>query len=57
MTFVDFEIMKRKFKDADVDQKIAMYSEARDLSTEQYKELLKLFPLSELKRLETALNY
>lgn len=57
MTLVDFEIMKRKFKDADVDQKITMYSEARDLSTEQYKELLKLFPLSELKRLETALNY
>lgn len=50
-----FESMKEEFKTADVDTKIDMYIQAEGLSHTQYKELLKLFPLNELDRLEKAL--
>jgi len=48
--------MKTKFKMADTDTKISMYVEADDLTQTQYKELLRLFPLKELGRLEAALG-
>lgn len=55
MELTAFEDMKRQFRDADVDAKIDMYITAEGLSQTQYKELLKLFPLNELNRLEEAL--
>jgi len=50
-----FEVMKREFSSADVDTKINMYVSAEGLTQTQYKELLKMFPLNELGRLEEAL--
>lgn len=55
MELTAFENMKETFREADVDTKINMYIEAEGLSQTQYKELLRLFPLSELNRLEEAL--
>jgi len=50
-----FEIMKRDFRTADVDTKIDMYVNAEGLTQTQYKELLRMFPLNELGKLEEAL--
>lgn len=55
MELMEFEAMKLQFKNADVDDKIDMYISADGLSQTQYKELLKLFPLNELSKLEEAL--
>lgn len=48
----NFEHILERFKAADVEQKIEIYTSVRGLSTEQYKELLKYFPIKELGRLE-----
>ena len=56
MEIVDFVNMKEQFADADVDSKINMYVSAQGLSATQYRELLQLFPLNELGRLEAALS-
>ena len=55
MELTAFESLKAQFQKADLDTKIDMYISAEGLSQTQYRELLKLFPLSELKRLEEAL--
>ena len=51
-----FNALKSRFRAADTDTKIEIYIEAEDLTQSQYKELLKLFPLKDLHRLETALG-
>jgi len=51
-----FESLKLKFKLADTDTKIKIYVDAEDLTQTQYKELLRLFPLSDLGKLEAALG-
>ena len=56
MELTAFENMKQRFLNSSVDDKIDMYIEAEGLSQTQYKELLKLFPLNELNRLEEALS-
>ena len=56
MEIIDFMNMKKKFADADVDSKINMYISAEGLSQTQYRELLQLFPLNELGKLEAALS-
>ena len=55
MELTAFESLKKQFRDADVETKINIYVEAQGLSQTQYKELLMLFPLNELNRLEEAL--
>ena len=55
MELTAFESMKLRFRQADVDEKINMYVSAEGLTQIQYKELLKLFPINELNRLEEAL--
>lgn len=55
MELTAFENMKAQFQEADLDTKIDMYISAEGLSQTQYRELLKLFPLNELNRLEEAL--
>jgi len=56
MEYVEFIKMKERFKTADVDGKIAMYVQAEGLDHGQYKELLTLFPIKELGKLEEALG-
>ena len=50
-----FEMLKNRFRTADTDTKINLYVEAEDLTQSQYKELLRMFPLKEMHRLEAAL--
>ena len=51
-----FESMKKSFRQADTETKIAMYIEADGLTQPQYRELLHMFPMSDLKKLEAALG-
>ena len=51
-----FQKMKSSFQEADVDGKIEIYVSAEGLSQDQYKELLRMFPLGDLHRLEEALQ-
>jgi len=50
-----FSSLKSRFLAADTESKIDMYIDAEDLTQSQYKELLRLFPLKDLHRLEAAL--
>ena len=50
-----FEDLKMDFADADTETKIEMYVQAEDLTQEQYKELLRMFPMKDLHKLELAL--
>nr|WP_294682395.1 hypothetical protein [uncultured Anaerotignum sp.] len=51
----DFLRLKLKFTQADVEGKIAIYTQTPGLSAAQYKELLRRYPLERLEELETAL--
>jgi len=51
-----FEQMKTSFREASTETKIEMYVNAQDLTQPQYKELLRMFPMSALDRLEKALE-
>lgn len=51
-----FKEMVDSFIASDIDDKINMYLAAEGLTQEQYKELLRHFPLGELHRLEAALG-
>lgn len=53
---VDFEGIKEKFANADVDEKIQIYTTVQGLTLEQYKELLRMFPLKYLDKLEQAMS-
>lgn len=55
MDLRDFLKMKESFKKADIDGKIDLYVNTEGLTQTQYKELLRMFPLEELYRLEEAL--
>ena len=52
----DFEDIKKRFSEADVDEKIEIYTSVRGLSIEQYKELLSIFPIKYLEKLERAMG-
>jgi hypothetical protein len=55
MELRDFQKILEDFKNADTDIKIDMYVNTDGLTQQQYKELLRLFPMDELYRLEEAL--
>ncbi|MGO1469116.1 MAG: hypothetical protein ACTHW2_03745 [Tissierella sp.] len=48
----NFDHILSRFKEADLEGKIDIYTSVRGLSVEQFKELLKYFPIKELGRLE-----
>ncbi|HZK00681.1 MAG TPA: hypothetical protein VFC79_11765 [Tissierellaceae bacterium] len=52
----NFQHILERFKEANLDQKIDLYTSVKGLSVEQYKELLKYFPIKELGRLEQAMG-
>lgn len=54
-TTVDFEQIKKEFIEADIDGKIEIYTTTAGLSVDQFKELLKHFPLHHLEKLEKAM--
>lgn len=55
MEITAFESLKSQFMKADTDGKIAIYIDVNGLTQTQYKELLQLFPLGDLTKLEAAL--
>ena len=56
MSSVNFEDLKIKFINSDLDEKIRIYTTTEGLSVEQFKELLKYYPIQHLSKLEKALG-
>ena len=52
----NFEKIKNDFINADVDEKIRIYTTTQGLTTEQFRELLKYYPIKHLSKLEKALG-
>lgn len=55
MELKEFEKIKEEFKNADTDKKIEIYITTEGLTQSQYRELLKIFPYTEIEKLEKAL--
>ncbi|MDR1560507.1 MAG: hypothetical protein LBS84_12615 [Clostridiales bacterium] len=53
---VDFERVKEEFSNADLEGKVQMYVSAEGLTQDQYRDLLKMFPIDQLSLLEQALQ-
>jgi hypothetical protein len=51
-----FEQVKQRFQAADVEGKIDIYATTEDLTQEQYKQLLRMFPMQHFSKLERALQ-
>lgn len=51
----DFAAIKEKFKNAELDEKIKIYTTTSGLTVDQFKELLRMFPLQHLDKLEKAM--
>ena len=56
MSTVNFEEIKTNFINADLDEKIRIYTTTEGLSVEQFRELLKYYPIQHLSKLEKALG-
>lgn len=52
----NFEAIKERFRNADVNEKIEIYTTAQGLTVDQFKELLRMFPLQHLDKLERAMG-
>ncbi len=52
----NFQHILDRFQQADIDQKIEIYTTVQGLSVEQYKELLRYFPIKYLGKLEQAMG-
>lgn len=52
----NFQHIVERFQNADVKQKIEIYTSLKGLSVDQYKELLRYFPIKHLNELEKAMN-
>ncbi|MBZ6006524.1 MULTISPECIES: hypothetical protein [Paraclostridium] len=53
---INFEEVKTKFINGDLDEKIRIYTTTEGLSVEQFRELLKYYPIQHLSKLEKALG-
>ena len=56
MSTVNFEEIKTNFINADLDGKIRIYTTTEGLSVDQFKELLRYYPIQYLSKLEKALG-
>lgn len=56
MNDIQFANIKAEFQKADLEGKIRLYVTTEGLSTQQYKELLGMYPVGELEELEKALG-
>lgn len=52
----NFEHIVQRFQEADLQTKIDIYTTVQGLSVEQYKELLRYFPIKHLGELEKAMG-
>ena len=48
---MEFEKIKEQFKEADLNEKIRIYTSTTGLTVDQFKELLRLYPLQHLDKL------
>ena len=55
MEITAFENLKVEFRNADTSRKIEIYVDSNELTQHQYKELLQMFPMGDLHKLEAAL--
>jgi hypothetical protein len=53
---VNFDQIKERFRSANVDEKIEIYTTTQGLTVDQFKELLRMFPLQHLDKLERAMG-
>jgi len=56
MEIHEFTKLREEFQNADLEKKIDIYTTIEGLTVEQYKALLKLFPMNEISKLEAALG-
>lgn len=57
MSFMNnFDGIKERFRSADLDEKIEIYTTTQGLTVDQFKELLRMFPLQHLDKLERAMT-
>ena len=56
MSTVNFEEIKTNFINANLYEKIRIYATTEGLSVEQFRELLKYYPIQHLSKLEKALG-
>lgn len=56
MSTVNFEEIKTKFINADLDEKIHIYTTTEGLTVSEFKELLRYYPIQHLSKLEKALG-
>ena len=56
MDLMQFKQLKEKYRSVDTDEKVGIYTNTEGLTQTQYSELLALFPLNELNKLEQALQ-
>ncbi|MBC8590730.1 hypothetical protein [Wansuia hejianensis] len=52
----NFQHILERFQQADLQQKIEIYTTVQGLSVEQFKELLRYFPIKHLGELEKAMG-
>jgi len=55
-SMANFDQIKERFRNASVDEKIEIYTTTQGLTVEQFKELLRMFPLQHLDKLERAMS-
>ncbi|TCO79347.1 hypothetical protein [Marinisporobacter balticus] len=51
----NFQEIKQRFKNASLDEQIKIYTNTQGLSVDQFKELLRMFPIQHLDKLERAM--
>ena len=51
----NFSEIKEKFKSSDLQDKIEIYTTTQGLTVDQFKELLGMFPIQHLDKLERAM--
>ena len=56
MSTINFEEIKTKFINAELDQKIRIDTKTEGLSVAEFRELLKYYPIQHLSKLEKALG-
>ena len=56
MPTVNFFFFFSKFINADLDEKIRIYTTTEGLSVAEFRELLKYYPIQHLSKLEKALG-
>ena len=56
MAALDFDKIKQDFINADADEKIRIYTTTEGLSVEQFRELLRYYPIQHLSKLEKAMG-